>query len=417
MLPEIAPERVAAKLAADEGAADVSGAVREILLEVRRSGDAALRRLTRRFDRVAIASIRLSGKELRGGRRVPAALREDMKLAYERVLRFHRATADESRMVKEENGGFLGRLVRPLRRVGIYVPGGSAPLFSTLLMAAAAARAAGVREICVATPPPVADVILAAAEIAGIDEIVRVGGAQAVAALAYGTRSVRPVDKIVGPGNRYVAEAKRQVFGRVGIDSIAGPSEIVILADETADPSLVAADLLAQAEHDEYARPVLLTTSRALVSAVRRALAAQLADLPRRPIAEVSLAARGLVSVVRTRDRLVALSNEIAPEHLEIMTRDPWRLVEKVTAAGAIFVGADAPEVLGDYVAGPNHVLPTSGTARFSPPLSARDFVAVSTVQWFPRAAAGRLAGPAARLARAEGLEAHARSAAARDRR
>lgn len=406
----LSPEEFLKRAATGDESADVASAVRKIIEEVRSGGDRALMRLTKKFDRVAIRSVRLAKKSPRVSRR----LVKDMKLAYSRILRYHRKTADRNVLWREGSSAVFGRIVRPIRRVGVYVPGGSAPLFSTLLMTCAAARAAGVRDIAVATPPPVADTIRAAAQICGVTEIHQVGGAQAIAALAYGTESIAPVDKIVGPGNRFVAEAKRQVFGRVGIDAIAGPSEILILADHTSDPRLIAADLLAQAEHDADARPMLLTTYRDAIPDIARELRAQLATLPRRKIAAASLDRNGCIVLCENRNKMIALANEAAPEHLEILTDDPWNLAKRVTAAGAIFVGADAPEVLGDYIAGPNHVLPTARTARFSSPLSARDFVTAASIQWFAPAAARKLGAPAARMARAEGLEAHARAAEAR---
>lgn len=388
----------------------VTATVREIIADVRDHGDAALRRWTAKLDGVRLANFRLPAATMRVDRTLVA----DMKFAYARILRCHRAFADHGKTVSDGNGGTWARAVRPLARVGVYVPGGTASLFSTLLMAAAAARAAGVKEIVVATPPPVAMTIRAAARVAGITEIYAVGGAQAIAALAYGTESIKPVEKLVGPGNRWVAEAKRQVFGRVGIDSVAGPSEILILADESANPDILAADLLAQAEHDVRARPMLATTSRRLAAAVRAALPARLAELPRRAIAARALKERGAIIVCRNNASLLAFANRVAAEHLELQVRDPWAWAARIRAAGSIFVGADSSEVLGDYVAGPNHILPTGGTARFSPPLSARDFVAVSSLQSFTAPAAARLAPVAARLARAEGLEAHARSIEAR---
>jgi histidinol dehydrogenase len=410
LIPVVRPEALLAEASAFEFDRAVTEQVRRIIETVRRDGDRALIRFTREFDRVAIRTVRAPARAVR----VPKALIADMKFAWSRILKYHKTFADASGLASPDRGETWGRLVRPLRRVGIYVPGGSAPLFSTLLMAAAAARAAGVREIAVATPPPVADVILAAAKVAGIAEIHQVGGAQAIAALAFGTNSIRPVEKIVGPGNRFVAEAKRQVFGRVGIESVAGPSEILILADRTTDPRFIAADMIAQAEHDSYARAMLLTTDAALVASVQEEVRARLADLPRRTIAEASLRQRGRIAVCGNLKEMLTISDAIAPEHLELLVKDPWKAARQVRAAGAIFVGPDAPEVLGDYVAGPNHVLPTGGTARFSAPLSARDFVSVSSVQEFTAAAAGRLAAPAMRMARAEGLEGHARSIAAR---
>lgn len=403
----------------------VTAKVRTILSDVRKRGDVAVRAWTRKLDGVKLTNLRVdltksksaarpssSGKSSIGEKKRVAEKRlvADMKLAWRRILACHRAFADEGKLVSDGEGGTWGRIVRPLKRVGVYVPGGSAPLFSTLLMAAAAARAAGVREIVVCTPPPVHPAIRLAAAVAGVTELYAVGGAQAIGALAFGTASIPAVEKIVGPGNRFVAEAKRQVFGTVGIDSVAGPSEILILADDSARASVLAADLLAQAEHDVFARAFLATTSLTLAADVSIELQKQLATLPRRAIAGKSLDERGAIVLCKDRDEMLTIADRIAAEHIELQVRDPWQWVPLITAAGSIFVGADAPEILGDYVAGPNHILPTGGTARFSPPLSSRDFVSVSSVQSFTPAAAARLAPVAARLARAEGLEGHARS-------
>ncbi len=406
----LSPSEFLRRINAPAQSASTSSDVTRIIDEVRAGGDRALMKLTRKYDGVSIKSVRLKRK----APRISPALLKDMKLAFRRILDYHLRTADASLFWRDGKSAAFGRIVKPLRRVGIYVPGGTAPLFSTLLMAGAAARAAGVTNIAVATPPPVADVILAAAKICGISEIHQVGGAQAIAALSYGTESIEPVDKIVGPGNRFVAEAKRQVFGHVGIDSIAGPSEILILADHTSDPRLIASDLLAQAEHDPDARAMLLTTYRDAIPDIAHELLAQLATLPRHGIARASLLRNGCIVLCENRNQMVGLANQAAPEHLEILTAEPWEIAEEINAAGAIFVGPDAPEVFGDYIAGPNHVLPTSRTARFAAPLSARDFVAVSSIQWFAPKAARKLAAPAARLARAESLEAHARAAEAR---
>lgn len=408
MAPLRTPAQALARLRRDDED-DVAETVRAIIRDVRRNGDSALRRLSRRFDRVALKNIRQPLHRAR----VDAQFVRDAKLAYARILRYHEIFADKSGRVRD-GGGIWGRVVRPIRRVGIYVPAGSAPLFSTLLMAAAAARAAGVPELVIASPPPVSDTILAAAAVAGIREIYALGGAQAIAALAFGTKSVRPVDKIVGPGNKFVAEAKRQVYGKVGIDCIAGPTELLILADDTADPDVLAADMLAQAEHDVDASALLATTSRALAGRVQSRLSARLIDLPRRRIAERSLKRQGSIVICRTRGEMISFANAVAAEHLEIIVKNPWPIADRITAAGAIFVGPDAPEALGDYIAGPNHILPTGRTARFSGPLSARDFVSVSSLQWFPASTRRSLSAAAARMARAEQLEGHARSIEAR---
>lgn len=412
LLPNTTLAAARKRIAIPVSGGDVTETVREIIDEVRRDGDKALIRLTARFDKVRLNSVKQPATRAK----VSAQLTKDMEMAYERILRYHTEYADRSRVTPDGAGGLWGRMVRPLRRIGIYVPGGTAPLFSTVLMAVAAARAAGVKEIVVASPPPIHPTILAAARLTGVTELYRVGGAQAIAALAHGTKTIRPVEKIVGPGNKFVTEAKRQVFGTVGIDGLAGPTEILILADETANPEIVAADLIAQAEHDVIARPVLASTSTKLISETRRILTRRLSDLPRREVAETSLRNEGMAIKCKNEIEMIELANFMAAEHLEILTVDPWKIAEQVEAAGAIFVGPDSPEVLGDYVAGPNHVLPTARTARFSAPLSARDFVAVSSVQSFSPEARRRLSGAAARMARAEELEGHARSIESRDR-
>jgi histidinol dehydrogenase len=316
--------------------------------------------------------------------------------------------------VREEDGTVLGQQVTPLDRVGMYVPGGKAAYPSSVLMGALAAKVAGVPEVVMVTPTPdgvVNGPVLAAAALAGVDRIVRVGGAQAVAALAYGTATLPAVDKIVGPGNAYVAAAKRRVFGRVGIDMVAGPSEVLVIADASANPDWVAMDLFSQAEHDEIAQAILLTPDSTLLEAVARSMERQLRAMPRAHIIRASLAARGALVRVRDLDEACALANRIAPEHLELAVADPESLLPRIRHAGAIFLGHHASESLGDYCAGPNHVLPTSRTARFSSPLGVYDFQKRSSIISVSPAGARTLGRVAATLARAEGLEAHARSA------
>jgi histidinol dehydrogenase len=311
----------------------------------------------------------------------------------------------------DEHGSSLGQEIRPLDRVGLYVPGGRAAYPSTVLMTAVPARVAGVRDIVLATPPAadggVSPVVLAAAHVAGVTEGWRLGGAQAVAALAYGTTSVRRVDKIVGPGNIYVALAKTRVFGEVGIDMLAGPSEVVVVADAAADPGWIAADLLAQAEHDPMARAVLITDAAELPPRVEAALETRLAALPRRQIAAAALRDHGALVVVARLEDAVELANRLAPEHLELMVSVPAALLPRVRHAGAVFVGGHTPEVVGDYVAGPNHVLPTAGTARFASPLGTEDFVKRSSVIEYSRAGLAAARPHLGTLARVEGLEAH----------
>ncbi len=395
--------------------------VDEIVSAVRDKGDAALLDFTERFDRVrltagelAVTPAELDAAVLAAGELTLRALRH----AAERIERFHRECAPRSWHMRDAFGSLLGQEVRPLDRVAVYVPGGRAAYPSTVLMTVIPARVAGVREIVLVSPPG-ADkslnaAVLAAARVTGVTEAYRVGGAQAVAALAYGTETIRRVDKIVGPGNIYVALAKSRVFGDVGIDMVAGPSEVVVVADESADPSWVAADLLAQAEHDPMARAVLLTPSRALLDRVAAETARQLAVLPRRDIAAAALEAHGALVLTRSLEEAVEVANRLAPEHLELQVDDPEAWLTQVRNAGAVFLGRFTPEVVGDYVAGPSHVLPTGGTARFASALSTEDFVKrLSVIQY---AAAGlENAGPhLAELARVEGLDGHGAAAAMR---
>jgi histidinol dehydrogenase len=344
---------------------------------------------------------------------LPAGVRRDLALAARRIRAFHLPQRERSWSFRDASGARLGQLIRPLGRVGVYVPGGRAAYPSTVLMTVIPARVAGVGEVVGVTPAaPAGDdpMVLAACHVAGLDVLYRVGGAQAIAALAFGTETIPRVDKVVGPGNVWVATAKRLCYGQVDIDSIAGPSEVLIVADASADPELVAADMLAQAEHDPLAAAVCVTTRRALAGRVAAALDAQLAALPRRAIAARALAAFGAIVVVRSLDEAIAIVNRLAPEHLELLVRDPRRWAARVRHAGAIFLGPYAPEAFGDYLAGPNHVLPTGGTARFASPLGVYDFVKrTSTIEAGRRTIAGL--GPAVvRLARLEGLEAHGRA-------
>jgi histidinol dehydrogenase len=400
----------------------IHAAVDDILAAVRQRGDEALIDYTARFDRfaaasasaLAIAPTEFATAELTQTSETRAAL----AYAAERIERYHAAALSKSWRMTDEHGSVLGQEVRPLDRVGIYVPGGRAAYPSTVLMTAIPARVAGVREIVLVTPPApdgaVDATVLAAARVAGVTEGWRIGGAQAVAALAYGTASIRRVDKIVGPGNVYVALAKRRVFGEVGIDMVAGPSEVVVVADGAADPEWVAADMLAQAEHDPMARAVLLTDDERLATATGAALRRQLAALPRREIAAQSLRDNGALVLVASLDDAVELANRLAPEHLELLVRVPAALLPRVRHAGAVFMGGHTPEVVGDYVAGPNHVLPTGGTARFSSPLSTEDFVKRSSViEYSPAGLAAAL--PHLRtLTALEGLTGHGAAAEVR---
>ena len=405
---------------ARETTASVDASVAAIIADVRARGDAALCDLTRRFDHMTItpAALRIGADEIAAAvAAVPAALHAALDLAATRIEVFHRAQLPADLRMTDPEGLTLGMRWTPLDAVGIYVPGGKAAYPSSVLMNAIPARAAGVARVamCVPTPGGVLNpLVLAAAHRAGVTEIYRVGGAQAVAALAWGTASIAPVDRIVGPGNAYVAEAKRQVFGRVGIDSIAGPSEVVVLADAAQDPRRVATDLLAQAEHDEAAQSILNTDDDRFAAAVAAAVAAELPTLPRAAIAGASWQHHGAIILVRDWDEAVTLVDRLAPEHLQIMTADPAALFARIRHAGAAFLGPNTPEALGDYVAGPNHVLPTGRTARFASGLSVYDFLKRTT--WIAAEAEGlRAIGPAAlALAEAEGLQAHGRSIAVR---
>jgi len=401
--------------------ADIHRRVEEIVAGVRDKGDAALLEFTERFDRVALTPGELAvtaGEMETAEGAVGAATMRALRYAADRIERFHRESAPHSWRMTDALGSRLGQEVRPLDRVAVYVPGGRAAYPSTVLMTAIPARVAGVKEIVLVSPPSpdksLNPAVLAAARVAGVTEAYRIGGAQAVAALAYGTETIRRVDKIVGPGNIYVALAKGRVFGDVGIDMIAGPSEVMVVADASADPGWVAADLLAQAEHDPMARAVLLTPSRALIDAVATAAERQLAALPRREIAEAALRAHGALVLTRSLEEAVEVANLLAPEHLELQVADPDALLAQVRNAGAVFLGRYTPEVVGDYVAGPNHVLPTGGTARFASALGTEDFVKrLSVIQYAP--AGLRDAGPhVAELARVEGLDGHGAAAAIR---
>lgn len=396
----------------------VEPVVREILETVRREKDSALRRYVEKFERRTPE--RLFVRDY-GGREALAALdpvvRSALELAHARIERYHQVQREKqlAGFEYEEQGVTLGSRVSPLERVGVYAPGGKALYPSSVLMCAVPARVAGVTEIYLACPQ-VNSTVRAACHLAGVSGIVDAGGAQAIAAMAYGTESVPQVDKIVGPGNLYVTAAKRLVFGEVDIDSLAGPSEILVVADHTADPRHVAADLLSQAEHDEAAYALLLTTSRELVERVRPELERQLGTLPRRPIAEQSLRNNGLALVVRDRQALAAVANRIAGEHVAVQTENPRELTARITRAGALFVGPMTPEAAGDYVAGPSHVLPTGGAARFGAPLGVYDFVSRSSVIEYTRDALAAQTDAIGAFARAEGLEAHARAVEVRTR-
>jgi histidinol dehydrogenase len=413
-------EAAFARLIAFEAAQDeaVESATARILEDVRARGDAALLELTARFDRWTPATAQALEVPLEAARRSLAGLaraeRDALEAAAARIRRFHERQLQPSWRLDEDDATMLGQQVTALDRAGLYVPGGKAAYPSSVLMCAIAAKTAGVPELVMMTPTPDGALnapVLAAAALAGVDRIFRVGGAQAVAALAFGTATIPAVDKIVGPGNAYVAAAKRRVFGHVGIDMVAGPSEVLVIADGSANPDWVAMDLFSQAEHDEVAQAILITHEPAFLEAVAQSMRASLAGLPRRAIIEASLAARGALILARDLEEACDLANRIAPEHLELAVADPERLLARIRHAGAIFLGGYSSEALGDYCAGPNHVLPTSRTARFSSALGVQDFQKRSSLIRVSREGARRLGRIAATLARAEGLEAHARSA------
>ncbi len=396
-------------------------AVRRILSEVRMNGNSALRIWTERLDGLDLEPAPVSLAVIQSAlEAISPGERDALEQAAARIEDFHRRQPLTS-WFTHELGGTLGQVIRPIQRVGLYVPGGTAPLPSSVLMSAIPARVAGVKEIVVVTPPsktladagsfPVAPIILAACAIAGVEEVYLLGGAQAVAALAYGTETIAPVDKIFGPGNLFVTLAKRQVYGVVGIDGLAGPTETVVIADEAANPAWVAADLLAQAEHDLLASAILLTPSQDLIEKVQVEVARQLEQRGRAEIIAASLENRGGAVLTRDLDEAMQLANEYAPEHLGLSVREPWRWVEKIRNAGGVFMGEHSFEVLGDYLAGPSHVMPTGGSARFASPLNVWDFVKIVSLVALDDSSAAALGPAAAALAHAEGLDAHANAA------
>ena len=393
---------------------DVSDIVADILAEVRQKGDAALLAYAKQFDKADLQALEVSEAEIDAAfQKVEPAFIAVLQQAAENIRAFHQRQVRNSFVITGD-GIVTGQKITPIAKVGLYVPGGTAAYPSTVLMDAIPAKIAGCKEICITTPAlpdgSINPVILAAAKIAGVDRIFKTGGAQAVAALAYGTQSVPKVDKIVGPGNAFVAEAKRQVFGLVAIDMIAGPSEILVIEDGKSNAAYVAADMLSQAEHDKMASAVLVTDSMALAEAVSAKLERQLALLPREEIARTSIEQNGKIIVADRLDDVIAVANEIAPEHLELCVDNPFDYLDKIENAGSIFMGRYCPEALGDYFAGPNHTLPTSGTARFSSPLSVDDFVKKSQYTYYTKDALGAVADQIALFAQKEGLEAHAKS-------
>lgn len=388
--------------------------VARILDDVRARGDAAVLDYSRRIDGAELDALRVSQERIdEAWRATRSALREALELAAARIEAFHRRQPRNSWLDWDEDGGALGQIVRPLERVGIYAPNGTAPYPSSLLMAAIPARVAGVEQVVVATPPRdgrLNDTILAAAHVAGVREVYAMGGAQAIAALAYGTESVPRVDKILGPGNIFVVLAKRRVFGAVDIDQLPGPTETLLVADDSANPVLVAADMIAQAEHDPLASALLVTTSEALAGRVRAEIARQLAPLERRETILSSLATRGGIAVVPDLETALDLANAYAPEHLCLLTVNPWDLVGRVRNAGGVFVGELSSEALGDYVVGPSHIMPTGRTARFSSPINVSDFCKITSVFGVGPATARRVSDAGVTLAEEEGLTGHARA-------
>lgn len=405
----------------EESGREVEQTVLDIIADVRQRGDAALLELTRRFDRLeaaAMAELEVSPDEIKAAfAKVSAEDIAALELACQRVARFHEKQKQQTWISTEEPDIMLGQKVTPLSRVGIYVPGGKASYPSSVIMNAVPARVAGVGEIIMVAPTPGGEInphVLVAASLSGVDRIFRIGGAQAVAALAYGTATVPKVDKITGPGNIYVATAKKLVFGQVGIDMIAGPSEILVISDGSGTPAHIAADLLSQAEHDELASSILITTDRSFAEQVAAEVERQLAELSRETIARASWDKYGAIIVAETLDEVIAFSNRIAPEHLELAVSDPFAILPQITNAGAIFMGHWTPEAAGDYLAGPNHTLPTGGTARFFSPLSVDDFVKKSSIVYFSEGGLQRLGSDIVRIAGLEGLEAHAKSVSKR---
>lgn len=400
--------------------ANVEGVVAEIIATVAQQGDKALFDYAARFDKVTLSTLEVSKEEIEEAFcAVEPEFLEILRQAAANIRSYHEKQVRNSFILNEKDGVVIGQKVTAIEKVGLYVPGGTASYPSTVLMDSIPAKIAGCEQIVMVTPPgkdgKVSPVILAAAKIAGVDRIFKVGGAQAVAALAYGTESIPKVDKIVGPGNAYVAEAKKQVFGKVSIDMIAGPSEILVVADATADPRFVAADLLSQAEHDKMASAVLVTDSYAFAQAVSEALEKQIPQLPRAEIARASIDKNGKIIVAEGNLMLaIDIANRIAPEHLELCVDNPFDYLDKVKHAGSIFMGKYCPEALGDYFAGPNHTLPTSGTARFSSPLSVDDFVKKTQFTYYTASALEKVADKIAFFAHKEGLDAHAKSATIR---
>ncbi len=413
---EVTPEAVFART---QNTVNVEAIVAGIIADVKANGDKALFAYCEKFDHAKLETLQVTKEEIdEAVAAVTPEFLDTLRRAAANIRKFHSRQVRNSFIINDEDGIIIGQKIIPIDRAGLYVPGGTAAYPSTVLMDAIPAKIAGCRELVMVTPPSpegkINPVILAAAQIAGVDKIFKLGGAQAIAALAYGTESVPKVDKIVGPGNAFVAEAKKQVFGAVSIDMIAGPSEILIVADGKSNPRHVAADLLSQAEHDKLASAVLVTDSMDLAVAVRAELEAQIPVLLRSEIARVSIDNNGKIIVADTLTKAIEIANAIAPEHLELMVDNPFDYLDSIRHAGSVFMGRNCPEALGDYFAGPNHTLPTSGTARFSSPLSVDDFIKKTQYTYYTREALARVAEDVAGFAVQEGLTAHAKSAVIR---
>ena len=394
---------------------DVNAIVKDILDDVKLRGDQALYDYNKKFDNVSLSSLQVTEKEIEDAfNRLDKELLEVIRYSHENIVRYHTKQKRNDFLDKDTDGVILGQIINPIEKVGIYVPGGTAAYPSTVLMNAVPAKVAGVEEIVMVTPPnedgTISDVILAAAKIAGVTKIFKVGGAQAVAALSYGTETIPAVYKIVGPGNIFVAMAKKMVFGEVAIDMVAGPSEVLILSDDSSNPVHIAADLLSQAEHDKLAACILVTTSEELAKSVAVEIESQLAELPRQEIARESINNNGRIIIAKNIEEAILISNEIAPEHLELAVMDPFALLSKIKNAGSIFLGHNTPEPLGDYLAGPNHTIPTSGTAKFASPLSVDDFIKKSSVIYYSKEALEKVKDKVILFAESEGLTAHANS-------
>ena len=394
---------------------DVNEKVKAILEDVKQNGDNALKKYAEMFDNAKIDNLKVTEKEIEEAyNRVDEKFKETLKLAYNNIEKFHKKQLRNSFITNEEDGIVMGQIINPIEKVGVYIPGGTAVYPSTVLMNVIPAKVAGVGEIILVSPPnkegKINGNILAAAKIAGVNKVFKTGGAQAIAALSYGTESIPKVYKIVGPGNIYVAMAKRLVYGEVSIDMVAGPSEVLIIADETANPVHIASDMLAQAEHDKLASSILITTSKSISEKVKEELYKQLEKLSRKDIAMESIENNGRIIITETIDEAIYISNEIAPEHLEISIKEPFSVLSKIKNAGSIFLGDYTPEALGDYLSGANHVIPTSGTAKFASPLSVDDFIKKSYITYYTKDALEKVKDNIINFAEHESLEAHANS-------